>query len=91
MPESAVSTTCGINFFGRYVGRCKVCRIPIRVETTDTLGGFKTRACPTCDKLVKLQRVIGSKSERKCGAACLNAVGPNCDCSCEGHNHGAGY
>jgi hypothetical protein len=24
----------------------------------------------------------------KCGARCMGATGPNCDCQCKGHNHG---
>lgn len=27
----------------------------------------------------------------KCGSKCVNAVGPSCDCSCSGDNHGAGF
>jgi hypothetical protein len=30
-------------------------------------------------------------SLHKCGDKCRNAKGPNCECACGGHNHGAGY
>jgi len=26
-----------------------------------------------------------------CGIKCMSAVGPSCDCSCEGKNHGGGW
>lgn len=29
--------------------------------------------------------------EKGCDARCMNATGPNCDCSCGGANHGAGH
>lgn len=28
---------------------------------------------------------------RMCDARCMNATGPNCDCSCGGANHGASH
>lgn len=28
--------------------------------------------------------------ERRCGAKCYNAEGPDCDCCCGGVNHGVG-
>lgn len=35
-------------------------------------------------------RVKGRVTDHACNATCLNATGPNCDCSCGGKNHGAG-
>jgi hypothetical protein len=41
---------------------------------------------------VALRLVKGSYSESHvCDARCLNAVGPSCECSCGGANHGAGH
>lgn len=38
------------------------------------------------------EQVYGTKNtEVKCGAKCRAATGPNCECSCGGANHGAGY
>lgn len=31
------------------------------------------------------------KESEKCAPACWNAQGHECNCSCMGHNHGAGY
>lgn len=36
----------------------------------------------------KVHEKIGAKSAHKCGAKCTNAVGPACDCTCKGANHG---
>lgn len=30
-------------------------------------------------------------ADHKCDARCINAKGPNCECSCGGHNHGASH
>ena len=39
-----------------------------------------------------LKVVQGSFSASvKCGGKCRNAVGPSCDCSCNGQNHGSGH
>lgn len=38
-----------------------------------------------------LQRVEGRESKHECGAKCLNATGPSCECRCRGLNHGAGH
>lgn len=37
------------------------------------------------------KRVLGTESAKKCGAACMGATGPNCDCSCGGRNHGGAH
>ena len=37
------------------------------------------------------KRVSGTHSEKVCGAKCLGATGPNCDCSCGGRNHGGAH
>ncbi len=39
---------------------------------------------------VEFNRIIGRKTEHKCGAKCLNSTGFVCDCSCGGANHGCG-
>lgn len=36
--------------------------------------------------------INGSYSETHiCDSRCMNAIGPNCECSCGGANHGRGY
>jgi hypothetical protein len=30
-------------------------------------------------------------AQHQCDARCLNALGPNCECSCGGENHGRGH
>lgn len=37
------------------------------------------------------KRVVGHHSEKVCGAKCLGATGPSCDCSCGGRNHGGAH
>jgi hypothetical protein len=51
------------------------------------------RQCPNChhDTWVTSTLVEGHYTEHPCGAACLNATGPNCDCACGGKNHGKNH
>ena len=39
---------------------------------------------------VTLLAVGNWEGERRCDERCYNAVGPHCDCCCEGINHGKG-
>ncbi len=45
----------------------------------------------TCSRFVHVKLVTeGSKaSKHTCGARCVNATGPMCDCKCRGANHGS--
>ena len=48
--------------------------------------------CPKCNsQCVTGNTVQGFISEHKCGAKCLSAIGPNCECSCGGTNHGTNW
>ena len=53
---------------------------------------FAFGVCPTCGKYHATQRRINyakNPSLHKCGARCMAAKGPNCECSCSGVNHGS--
>jgi hypothetical protein len=46
--------------------------------------------CPVCSSArVTGNTVRGQVSDHACDARCMGAVGPNCECSCGGRNHGA--
>jgi len=48
--------------------------------------------CPKCNsQCVTGNTVQGFISEHKCGAKCLSSIGPNCECSCGGANHGTNW
>lgn len=54
-------------------------------------GPFQEK-CPTCGKgEVSGTPVHGKRTDEPCGAKCLAATGPNCECSCAGANHGAAH
>jgi len=38
--------------------------------------------------MVKQNRLFNLFADVPCDGRCTNATGPNCDCSCNGHNHG---
>ncbi len=47
--------------------------------------------CPNCGQAHPTERLIyfaASPSLHKCGARCTGARGHNCECSCNGANHG---
>ena len=76
---------------GRALGKCKSCKAVIREESSFwDLGGSTKRTCP-CGATVTVKAVIGTTSTKECDARCMGAVGPSCDCSCGGANHGAGH
>lgn len=54
---------------------------------------YTKAACKGCGRLISLhfmKPIYGKVSEsHACDARCLNAVGPDCECSCGGANHGA--
>ncbi len=83
---TTATKTVGMNFPGHSVGRCRNCKRKHRSEKS----AWAT-ACE-CGATVKLERVVGFFApEVKCGALCRNAVGPSCDCSCGGANHGGNH
>jgi len=49
---------------------------------------------PVTGQIIPITRKIDFKcnpSLHKCDARCRNAKGKNCECSCRGKNHGAGF
>jgi hypothetical protein len=53
---------------------------------------FAFGVCPNCGENHPTERVIQyakNPSLHKCGARCMAAKGPQCECSCSGANHGS--
>lgn len=50
-------------------------------------------SCRGCGRRLRsFDPVAGTYSEsRKCDARCTSAMGPRCECQCQGKNHGAGW
>lgn len=44
-----------------------------------------------CGRGMLLSLLVGTHSEKKCGARCLASTGPSCECSCGGANHGTNH
>lgn len=83
-PYEVTVPGCG-TFLGRELGRCRSCKAVIARETRFWSGS--TATCE-CGARVALKGVWGRESAKPCGARCMGAVGPSCDCSCGGRNHG---
>lgn len=64
-------------------------------DVTGRGGALPRTECPSCPEFRNAmlgQPVKGRLVDTiKCGAKCVNAVGPSCDCSCSGEHHGAGF
>ena len=45
----------------------------------------------TCRRELHINPVKARITAHVCSATCRNAKGPNCDCSCGGQHHGAGF
>lgn len=71
------------------IGACGACGHGI--ATIGDVG--RTRVvCPHCSAVVELRWVAGYLNGNvPCDARCMGAVGPNCDCSCGGENHGTSF
>jgi hypothetical protein len=73
---------------GRYLGKCKCGRVA-RIDRKPSPEDSRLVTCEDCRQTVRVFQVFGSRGPRKCDARCMNATGPDCDCSCAGANHGA--
>lgn len=48
--------------------------------------------CASCGREHARGNVVrGFKTDHVCDARCMNATGPNCECSCGGKNHGGAF
>lgn len=78
-----MTNTAAINYTGRYIGTCKVCKV--------TRSG-RTLPKMCCGLYLRRKEVLGSAAPSiPCDARCLNAKRTSCDCSCGGGNHGKGW
>ncbi len=73
----------------RLIGTCPVrgCK-----HTRSTRDRIPTHTCPKHGRPLKWAEVKGTyKHGIRCDARCQYAKGPDCECSCSGANHGAGW
>src|SRR5690606_7250206 len=75
----------------RYYYRCNDCLVTstleeYRQDLACVCGGRVCCLGPVTDK----GRWIRKELRPECDNRCLNARGPNCDCKCNGRNHGIG-
>lgn len=55
---------------------------------------FAFGSCADCGRIHPSGRRIHyskTPSQHVCNAKCMGAIGPSCECSCGGKNHGAGF
>jgi hypothetical protein len=85
----------GFTLFSRWVGRCRTCKAAVRIEVpaTDPIGSmwyidWERKTVCECGAAVKVKLVNGVVSDKVCNSRCMGAVGPACECSCGGENHG---
>ena len=75
---------CG-TFLGREIGRCRSCKT-VTIRETRFHSGSKITC--GCGERVQLKGMWGTESTKECNDKCMGAVGPSCECSCGGRNHG---
>lgn len=64
---------------------------PARVHWSPKLGKHFAANC-WCGSVATFAAIRGTVSTKhKCDSRCLNAKGHDCECSCGGKNHGAGF
>jgi hypothetical protein len=78
MAETLIRTT-------HTVGKCKT--KGCKHKTRSNEGAFSA-ICPDHGRYLLDNVMAYEVPEIKCGGSCRNAVGPSCDCSCGGANHG---
>jgi len=72
--------------------RCKGKRGCGRVIRMTYLSTVSWLRCPDCNRYMTGEIVKGQiRPEIKCGGKCRSSVGPACECSCGGENHGMAY
>ena len=74
-----------------YLGTCKTCDRPYRVDLGSRRLQYQTIDCPGCDQPLRVERLAAVTTEEVCDARCMGATGPNCSCACGGANHGASW
>jgi len=84
---------------GRWFGRCMTdgCKFRRVTESVADInpgadGNNALAYCDICHHQLRWDQLYASYSaERECNGVCMGAVGPSCDCSCGGENHGKGH
>lgn len=71
----------------RVIGRCKSCKQGFAEE----INYFGPKRVFHCGQVATLLPVQAKQTSKPCGGRCISAIGPSCDCSCGGSNHGAGH
>lgn len=88
----------GVELQGAIV-RCtrKSCRqVIVRMDVDEyrryARGNTYELRCLACKGRCEASEIYGRYiAEMVCGSKCTGAVGPSCDCSCAGKNHGGKY
>lgn len=74
---------------GHAVAKCPACGAGATVDLHD--GGCAPVACPDCGARMKVQTIRATLTEGVCDSRCMGALGPDCQCSCGGVNHGRSH
>lgn len=76
------------------MGRCRAGHMHRYTATVwETLPGRMSATMALCSHgiPVTVRAVRVRVTSTRCDPRCTGATGPRCDCSCGGHNHGAGW
>ncbi len=95
LEEAGQRIAAGAWLVFRGFGQAKPVSFGFTVQRGDTWSqydGDPLAICDGCRSLMAYGRVQGIFNPAvRCDARCTNARGHNCECSCGGENHGAGW
>jgi hypothetical protein len=69
---------------GTYLGSCSGCK-----ATVKTTERFVQHSCGAW--ITNYRPIKAKTTDHECGLKCTSALGPSCDCTCGGENHGADH
>ena len=69
---------------GTYLGTCSCCNITVK-----TAAKFVRHECGAW--ITNYRPILARETAHQCGARCTSALGPVCDCTCAGEQHGADH
>lgn len=91
---------CEIKNSNRWFVRCKDCLTVAAIDavwhtTWQAYEGLQKHVCGICNGKIEAmgkvqqERLANTENRWPCDNRCTSAIGPNCDCSCGGKNHGS--
>ena len=76
-----------------WICRCRSCKAHMRIEPGTAVEMWNGKPAISCEcgaGTMVAKPLTARTTDHECGAKCVSAKGPACECSCGGANHGKG-